>query len=297
MRARFVTIDVVPDSRRCVSDMTVMETLDGALDAKPTVQRRAVLLLLAALWLVPQPPYVRYFAALPFDASNRCSCPDLELRDGGSWAQQVAAAAAGGQGCCPIDVAAGDASECAVDVDPEDCRALVDDLGTSCLTSDLKPGCSSSACMLCGPEQRVCEQDASTLARTWDLYCGDQSQIGLLGVVFYLGVLFGALVGATLSDHFGRRPVTVGGEVSAGLLTLAMAAAPEFSVYASLQFGAGFATSVCNISGFTLAAELTGPASRTKVSSFIRRACYCTSTWLSVTLAALNNACCHAALD
>ena len=237
-----------------------MEALDAALGARPTSQRRFVLLLLAGLWLVPQPPYVRYFGALPFDASGRCSCADARIA---TWNQQVAAAAAGGAGCCPADSKA-DGHACAVGVEPEDCGALVDGTGTSCLAAD-KPGCASSACVLCGPEQRLCEEDSSTLACSWGLYCGEQTQIGLLGAVFYLGVLFGALAGATLSDLFGRRLVTVAGELAAGGLTLAMAAAPGFSAYACLQFGAGFATSVCNISGFTLAAELTGPANRTKV--------------------------------
>ena len=273
-----------------------MEALDAALGARPTPKRWVVLALLAGLWLVPQPPYVRYFGALPFDASGRCVCGDAPLTEGGTWEQQVAAAAAGGAGCCP---AKDDRHTCAAEVDPKDCGALVDATGTSCLAAD-KPGCASSACVICGPKQRLCEEDSSTMARAWDLYCGEQTKIGLLGVVFYFGVLFGALTGATLSDLFGRRPVTVAGELAAGGLTLAMAAAPGYTVYACLQFGAGFATSVCNISGFTLAAELTGPANRTKVKAPIARSCSTVrqdSLNILSVLAELLAARCHAALD
>ena len=64
------------------------------------------------------------------------------------------------------------------------------------------------------------------------LFCEDKSDIGALGVVYYLGVLFGALAGASLSDRYGRRPVAAYAELACGLLTVAGAGAPSYGLFA-----------------------------------------------------------------
>jgi hypothetical protein len=113
---------------------------------------------------------------------------------------------------------------------------------------------------------RVCEPDRSTMAWEWGLTCGGTAKIGLLGVVYYLGVLLGGFLGGPAAERFGRRRVVCWGELSCGLLTLLSAKAPSFAMYALGQLVQGVLGSVCNIAGFTLAAELCGPSHRTKWS-------------------------------
>ena len=56
-----------------------MEALDRALDAQPNRPRTLAFLVLAGVWWAPSVTYVRYFAALPFDAAGRCNCSDPAL--------------------------------------------------------------------------------------------------------------------------------------------------------------------------------------------------------------------------
>ena len=127
--------------------------------------------------------------------------------------------------------------------------------------------CHASACVRCGDaitsEVSDCTPDPTTMAAEWRLFCDDKSLIGLLGVAHYLGVLFGAIAGAALSERRGRREVCAYAEIFAGLATAACCFCGNYAQYAPLQFVLGFLGSVANVAGFTLAAELCGAKNRT----------------------------------
>ena len=231
-----------------------MEALDRALDAQPNRPRTLAFLVLAGVWWAPNVTYVRYFAALPFDAAGRCNCSDPAL---------LPAAGAGGAGCCPADPAGGSLPGCAAaTLAGDECAALTDSSGNPC-ASTAKGGCASSTCVLCGAEGRACEADGSTLAAEFGLVCEDTAQIGMLGVLGYLGAFVGSFVGSSLSDSHGRQRCTAGGQLCAGAFTLLAALSPSFSLYALLQLANGCAGGASNVAGFTLAAELSGPNNRT----------------------------------
>ena len=116
-----------------------------------------------------------------------------------------------------------------------------------------------------------CEPDATTMAAEWALFCDRKSLIGVLGVMHYVGVLFGAIAGAALSERKGRRAVCAYSELATGVLTAACCLCGDYDdvwsfPYLYLQFVLGFLGSVANVAGFTLAAELCGSKNRTRYS-------------------------------
>ena len=89
--------------------------------------------------------------------------------------------------------------------------------------------------------------DHSTMAVDFDLLCDRDWYLGLPPSFDMIGVLFGALVGGTISDRHGRRPTyTVALFIFGGLFCLS-AAAPTFGAYLTLKLLMGFVGSAGNV--------------------------------------------------
>lgn len=153
---------------------------------------------------------VRYFVSLPFDAAGRCTCADAAL---------LPAAAVGGAGCCPASAEEPNPKCVATELTDftqlpvSDCIDRLDGSGNVC-QSPPKGGCASSTCALCPAGGRVCEEDHSTLARDFDLFCEDTALIGMIGVYGSLLSPFGGFIGSGLSNRYGRRAVFGYGQVA-----------------------------------------------------------------------------------
>ena len=58
------------------------------------------------------------------------------------------------------------------------------------------------------------EEDHSTLARDFELFCEDTALIGMIGVYGSLLSPFGGFIGSALSNRYGRRVVFAYAQVS-----------------------------------------------------------------------------------
>lgn len=230
-----------------------------ALDAELwfNLRRLRALLALSGFWLLPAMSYVRYFAALPFDVASRCSCPALAA-PGTAWLP-CSVNASDVQASCAAAAGGGAAVRA--------CRAAA---RLACLCggapTPLPPPAGGRQFAVCPAGQLVCEDDATTAARTFDLYCGGASDNGLLGVAFFLGVMGGALAGGPYSDRNGRRRTILLGAACQGVAATYQALAPSYGQFALANFASGFSNSFVNVAAFTLANELAGRVHRTALA-------------------------------
>ncbi len=205
---------------------------------------------------------VRYFVSLPFDAAGRCNCTDGGL---------LQAAAIGGPGCCPVDPEEGN-PKCVTSVRTDfselpasECTGQLDITGNPCRAPP-KGGCASSTCALCPQEGRICEEDHSTLARDFELFCEDTALIGMIGVWGSMLSPVGGFLGSGLSNMYGRKTVYSCGQLTFGIVLCLGSLCEGYASYSLTCALCGFTYSAATVPGFTMAAELCGPANRTKYS-------------------------------
>jgi AAHS family benzoate transporter-like MFS transporter len=89
-----------------------------------------------------------------------------------------------------------------------------------------------------------------------------EREIGLLGSVAPVGMLFGALLAGPVADRRGRRPVLVGGVVAFSLGMLVCAAAPTPFIFGAGRLVVGLGAGVLLPTATAFVAEFAPPGRR-----------------------------------
>lgn len=94
-------------------------------------------------------------------------------------------------------------------------------------------------------------------------------QMGSVGSISNIGLVFGAAFGGWLADRVGRKPVFIGAVATFGLFTLGVALANSFTMLFVLRFlaGLGFGGALPNI--MAMATEVSSPAKRAQTAAIM----------------------------
>ncbi|TWW59714.1 solute carrier family 22 member 7-like [Takifugu flavidus] len=80
----------------------------------------------------------------------------------------------------------------------------------------------------------------TTLTSEWDLVCDQRGKNKATATIFFVGVMFGALLFGSLSDKFGRRIMLLVSYVSGMLFAIASAFSTSYVMFVVLRFFTGF---------------------------------------------------------
>ncbi|KAL3678586.1 hypothetical protein R1sor_021542 [Riccia sorocarpa] len=136
-------------------------------------------------------------------------------------------------------------------------------------TDDSRSFCHPSVSSICnldpGSWEWVGGKSASVVSQ-FNLICGEEYKVGLVGSLFFIGSLIGAGVWGSASDsRLGRK----GSQALCCLLTVIMGVltsqAPSYWFYALGRFSTGLTLSGIGMSAFVLSTEIVGPNRRGKV--------------------------------
>ncbi|XP_056136454.1 solute carrier family 22 member 7-like [Lampris incognitus] len=105
----------------------------------------------------------------------------------------------------------------------------------------------------------------STLATQWDLVCDKKSINRTTVTIFFMGVMFGAIIFGSLSDRFGRRKMILVSYLSTIFFGFASAFSYSFAMFAVMRFFTGFAISGISIISIVLCIEWVDVKHRTAV--------------------------------
>ncbi|XP_048767294.2 organic cation transporter protein-like isoform X2 [Ostrea edulis] len=102
----------------------------------------------------------------------------------------------------------------------------------------------------------------NTFASEQDLICGKQIWATNAKMIFFAGVLVGALCLGALSDKIGRKKTLILSILSLLASSLAVSWAANFYVFCVLRFIVGFSCAGLFMSAFVLGMEIVGPSKR-----------------------------------
>ncbi|KAJ8250502.1 hypothetical protein COCON_G00224240 [Conger conger] len=96
---------------------------------------------------------------------------------------------------------------------------------------------------------------SSTIASEWDLVCEQKGLNKATATIFFVGVMFGALVFGSLSDRFGRKTMLMVSYVLGLAFGLASAFSTSFLMFAVMRFFTGFGITGISIISTVLSLE------------------------------------------
>lgn len=102
-----------------------------------------------------------------------------------------------------------------------------------------------------------------TIVSQWDLVCDREYLKDLSQTVLVIGVIFGAMVFTSLSDHLGRKPVFLFTQWALAVVGVANAFVPSYHAFLALRFCTGALQQGLLLSGFVMACELFAAKNRT----------------------------------
>nr|XP_039273911.1 organic cation transporter protein-like isoform X1 [Styela clava]XP_039273912.1 organic cation transporter protein-like isoform X1 [Styela clava] len=112
----------------------------------------------------------------------------------------------------------------------------------------------------------------STVTTEWDLVC-DRLIVGTsVTAIYYVGVLFSALIGGNIADLIGRCPTMLGGQMGLMVVGMGCAFSPTLAAFAATRFALALFLMASYVASFVYVMEITSGKWRTFVGINIQAA-------------------------
>lgn len=129
------------------------------------------------------------------------------------------------------------------------------------------PGNHSLGTMNCNDGWNYTSPKERSIVGEWGYVCGEKWKVSLATSIYFLGVMFGGLIGGLVSDKFGRRPVILVTIYVQAVLGTAVAFTPNYETFVVLRFLQALLIQSLQTCSFTLTMELFKPRMRAIVGT------------------------------